>query len=110
MKINQKLKTQNILAVAAFRIFWGWKNCFLLYFFYLGSIHGCYALSPLLLVVIITLRVCFLGYDFLLLARNTPGNARFSQVLDSSIIYHSYGLWPQKIMRNLYTKKCFSYA
>ena len=77
---------------------------------YIGSIHGSYALPPLLLVVIKTLRVCLLGYDFLLLAQNTPGNTRFSQLLVSSIIYHSYGLWPQKIMRNLYTKNCLSYA
>ena len=53
------------------------------------------------LVVIMTFRPCFLTYDALLLAQTSPRNYRFSQQLVSTIIYHSYKLWPRKVVRNL---------
>ena len=57
------------------------------------------------LVVILTFRLCFLTYDALLFAQTSPRNYRFSQQLVSTIIYHSYELWPRKVVRNLPYKK-----
>ena len=75
--------------------------------FSLGTGHHGYALLPLFLVVIITFRACFLSYDDLLFAGQTPGMTICSQQLVSSIIYHSYELWSRKVVRNLpYKKQC----
>ena len=82
---------------AGCQIFW----VVLVSFLYIGICHQGCALLPHFLIVIITFLVCFLTYDALLLAQTSPRNYRFSQLLVSSIIYHSYELWPRKIVRNL---------
>ena len=67
---------------------------------HIGICHQGCALSPLFLIVIITFRDCFLDYLALLFAQNNPRNYRFSHLLVSSIIFHSYKLWQRKLMRN----------